>query len=103
MSAACTIDPLPYLEDRFLFAPLAAGQSVGLFYELVALPFAVGTNRLAVLRRGRFRLAGFSLPGHQIVMRGEILQRMSFEVVQRFEVVLIHERRQLFAHIVNAT
>ena len=72
--------------------------------EIVAAPFVVGLDRLAVrLRCGRFAgCAGFGLPADQVVVRREVLQAVALEVGQRVELVLVHERGQLVAHLLDA-
>src|SRR5215510_5453424 len=47
--------------------------------------------------------ASCSLPAHQIVMRREVLQAVTFEVRKRPKMMPVHECRQLVAHLADAT
>ena len=81
-------------------------ERVRLFHEIVAAPFAVGVRPFSSRRLRQRRLSASALRSllhaHELGVRGEIIEALAFEIGQRFELVLLHEREQLVAHRLHA-
>src|SRR6266513_572020 len=84
----------------------AARERIGLFYEIVAAPFAVRADDFLCcsrsIRSGFIFLFALLLHAHKLGVRGEIIETLAFEIVQRFKLLLHHELQELVAHALYA-
>ena len=78
---------------------LAPRQGITLVHKIITIPLVVCSNHLFPPRF--FCGAGFCLSFYQVGVGGEELHTMGLEVLQPFEVVLLHTGQQLFLHCLD--
>ena len=71
-----------------------SAQSGGLFNEPIAAPIAVSLDESTLLGNSLRSLSRF-LDTHELRVRGEVYEAVASKVVETFEVVFVHERREV--------